>query len=76
MDDMRRVYSITPPGLMCDNCSVKTDSTHTAHSIDGMPIGMAYVPRQVWRDIYDTGKGLMRGTIFEELDLPFRGADR
>ena len=37
------------------------------------PIGMAYVPWQAWRDIYDMEKGLQRGTIFAELDLPFEG---
>jgi len=39
-----------------------------------MPLGMAYVPRQEWKDIYENGKGIMRGTIFSELDLPFKGA--
>ena len=38
-----------------------------------MPIAMAYVPWQSWRHIYEAGKGFHRGTIFEELDLPFKG---
>lgn len=33
----------------------------------------AYVPWQSWRHIYEAGKGFHRGTIFEELDLPFKG---
>lgn len=41
--------------------------------LDGMPIAMAYVPWQNWNHIYESGKGFQRGTIFEELDLPFRG---
>ena len=32
-----------------------------------------YVPWQSWRPIYEAGKGFHRGTIFEELDLPFKG---
>lgn len=36
-----------------------------------MPIGMAYVPWQCFRDIYCIEKGFMVGTIFEELDKPF-----
>lgn len=39
----------------------------------GMPIAMAYVPWQTWRDIYDTCKGFQTGTIFAELDKPFVG---
>ena len=42
-------------------------------ALDGMPIAMAYVPWQSWRHIYEAGKGFHRGTIFEELDLPFKG---
>ncbi len=36
-----------------------------------MPIAMAYVPWQCFRDIYCIEKGFMAGTIFEELDKPF-----
>lgn len=36
-----------------------------------MPIAMAYVPMQRWNQVYDMSRGLTRGTIFPELDLPF-----
>ena len=39
----------------------------------GMPLAMAYVPWQKWQNIYDAEKGFCRGTIFQELDLPFFG---
>ena len=39
-----------------------------------MPIAMAYVPWQQWRMIYDPKEALKRGTIFQELDLPFEAA--
>ncbi len=39
----------------------------------GMPIAMAYVPWQEWCSLYEADKGFCRGTIFEELDKPFRG---
>jgi len=42
-------------------------------SIADMPLAMAYVPWQRWQHIYDAEKGFCRGTIFQELDLPFRG---
>ncbi|HJB19395.1 MAG TPA: spore coat associated protein CotJA [Candidatus Bariatricus faecipullorum] len=38
-----------------------------------MPLAMAYVPWQNWRNLYDIHKGFTRGTIFEELDKPFYG---
>ena len=37
----------------------------------GYPLAMAYVPWQQWKTPYDPAKGLRRGTIFEDLDLPF-----
>ena len=40
---------------------------------DTRPLAMAYVPWQTWRNIYDAEKALCQGTIFQELDLPFRG---
>lgn len=39
----------------------------------GMPLAMAYVPWQEWCSLYEADKGFLRGTIFEELDKPFRG---
>lgn len=35
------------------------------------PIAMAYVPCQQWTETYSIEKGLERGTVFPELDLPF-----
>ncbi len=40
---------------------------------EDMVLAMAYVPWQTWRDIYDVEKALCVGTIFSELDLPFKG---
>lgn len=39
----------------------------------GMPVAMAYVPWQEWCSLYEADKGFFCGTIFEELDKPFRG---
>lgn len=35
------------------------------------PIGMGYIPWQMWRQTYPLEEALNRGTIFPELDLPF-----
>ena len=37
------------------------------------PIAMAYVPWQQWRKLHDLGYGFQCGTIFQELEKPFRG---
>ncbi len=36
-------------------------------------LAMAYVPMQRFEKIYDDDRALTRGTIFEALDLPFKG---
>ncbi len=41
--------------------------------LNDMPVAMAYVPWQEWRNLYEAEKGFHIGTIFEELDKPFRG---
>lgn len=35
------------------------------------PLAIVYAPLQEWRKLYDNETALSRGTIFEELDLPF-----
>ena len=40
------------------------------------PVGMAYVPMQLWEEPFELDKGLRAGTIFPSLRLPFRGGGR
>ena len=35
------------------------------------PVGMGYVPVQMWGTTYPLARGFVRGTIFPTLDLPF-----
>lgn len=44
--------------------------------IDGLPLGMAYVPMQHYDQMFELGRGLKEGTIFPELCLPFCGKRR
>ena len=37
----------------------------------GFPVGMGYVPMQMWETTYPLARGFVRGTIFPTLDLPF-----
>ena len=39
------------------------------------PVGMAYVPYQMWEKIYDSNIGFARGTVFPSLDKPFIGEE-
>ena len=47
--------------------------TNDYDELNGMPLAMAYVPWQEWRNIYEAEKGFHKGTIFEELNKPFKG---
>lgn len=58
----------------CSTCTEKHTENFCMHDpISGMPIAMAYVPWQEWRNLYPAEKALCRGTIFEELDKQFLG---
>ena len=59
---MKPMIRNTQPSQIC-----RTDP------LASVPIAMAYVPWQSFREIYDFHKGLSRGTIFPELDKPFCG---
>ncbi len=43
------------------------------HLPDGFPLASVYAPTQIFRKLYDRDTALSRGTIFQELDLPFMG---
>ena len=43
---------------------------------DELPLAQATIGVQKWREIYERDKALMRGTLFCELDKPFRGSSR
>ena len=57
-------------GKPCETCS--KPRAMTAFPAE-TPIGMAYVPFQQWKNIYEASVALDRGTIFEDLDKPFLG---
>lgn len=42
--------------------------------LHGYPLAMVYSPVQEWKSLYDNELGLSRGTIFKELELPFKGS--
>lgn len=42
-------------------------------NMERFPVAMLYVPWQKWNETYELDRGLMTGTIFPDLDRPFRG---
>ena len=71
-------YSRRPmpaPAPSAPQCACRMEGcpdTHD-HFPEDMPVAMAYVPWQKWRDLYDPCKAPECGTIFSELDKPFLG---
>ncbi len=71
-------YPYYPPGFMRAEQSMNIKNTDHKHNIDcaELPLAMSYVQMQSWREIYERDKALMRGTLFCQLDKPFRGSGR
>lgn len=38
---------------------------------EGLPLAIAYVPMQAWREVYEPEIAITRATVFKELDKPF-----
>ena len=75
MQDYSRAGSCCPSRP--DNTGSRRNPCCEDHSdrdaYSGIPPPMAFVPWQNWQAIYDAEKGFHCGTIFEELNKPFRG---
>ena len=59
----------------CRKPSCPTICNPEIRPVDSMGIGMAYVPWQKFDQVMCAEQGMAHGTIFEELVLPFYGAD-
>ena len=55
-----------------DGCDQDTHAC-PENGINGRSLAMVYAPVQQFQQLYDPQTGLGRGTVFRELDLPFRG---
>ena len=67
-------YPYYPPGFMRAEQTMNINKNPTI--CDELPLAQATIGKQKWREIYERDKALMRGTIFCELDKPFRGSAR
>lgn len=73
---MQRPHLPEPPHSNTGNrpsCSLRQPDRENIQRdcLSDMSVAMAYVPMQRWNQVYDMSRGLTRGTIFPELDLPF-----
>lgn len=68
----RPAYSRPASACEC-RCAADGCPDTADHFPANMPVAMAYVPWQKWKDIYEPCKALESGTIFAELDKPFLG---
>ncbi len=54
-------------------CDAICQAPVIASSCPGQVVGMAYVPYQTFAEVYDVTYGFTAGTLFPELDKPFKG---
>lgn len=65
------------------DCTCRTDAPvinqvperpGTPDCIMGYPLAMVYAPEQRFENLYECEQWLEKGTIFQDLDFPFRGS--
>ena len=57
-------------------CRMKEGNAMPGSSTYGCSLAMVYAPYQHFKDIYEAGEALCRGTLFGELDKPFLASGR
>ena len=71
----------SPDGNSCNNACGYTPLRRSVRGVSGgfdtphtsQHLAMVYSPYQEWKDIYCGEKALVKGTLFAELDKPFKG---
>ncbi|MBQ6818354.1 MAG: spore coat associated protein CotJA [Clostridia bacterium] len=72
MDDFNLRDMLAPPLRYRAEPPMQAEAHHHRAPSE-QRLAMGYVPVQVWRELYEPSEGFPRGTIFKELDLPFKG---
>lgn len=57
----------------CRGKEISPRNENTA--VESCPLAMVYPVKQVFKNLYEPGAGLARGTLFAELDLPFTASE-
>lgn len=60
----------TAPAVPTEPTECEEKPSCSYQGVDRLPLAMAYVPWQQWKDVYPPDKALRVGTIFPELNLP------
>ena len=60
---------------MLENERMSGCDSRKTWGLHGYPLASVFAPLQEWKNLYDNEIGLDKGTIFEELYLPFLGAE-
>jgi hypothetical protein len=68
----RRMEQDMMRDMYWDEKSMKRDKD-CGEMPSNLPLGISYVPMQIFRKLYEPAVGLERGTLFQELDLPYIG---
>ena len=68
-------YPYYPPDFMRAEQTMNINHTPPVDNCK-LPLAQATIGIQKWQDVYECDKALVRGTIFEQLDKPFRGSSR
>ena len=68
----RGIPTVESGGASCGQCD--SDTMGCGGKKENMVLAMAYVPDQIFRALYSPHDAIARGTLFEELDLPYGGA--
>ena len=64
------------PPCMNNNCEEMMIPDYKSHNPQGYmhkPLAMAYVPWQKFENLYDMKEAFACGTIFKQLNFPFKG---
>lgn len=70
----RPVLPVSSPQVKaCDSLPAGVTKRVSCDMLQGLPLAMAYVPRQHYDRMFELSAGLKMGTIFPELCLPFCG---
>ena len=59
---------------MCKSCKTEPYKQN-CQCLDELPLGIAYVPWQKWKNVMCPKDGMEHGTIFADLVLPFYGCN-
>lgn len=59
-----------------NSCYNHEDSKKDCISIDDLPLAIAYVAWQEWKNVLCAEEGLCHGTIFSDLIMPFYGCNK